>query len=254
MKLKDKVVVVTGGGAGMGRAIVELFASEGAKVVIGEWNQTTLDEAVASLKKNGADVAGFKVDISNEAQAEGLIADAVKTFGRVDVLVNNAGVMDLYHGVGELPDDIWQRVLGVNLNGPMYLMRKAVPLMVAQGGGAIVNITSLAGTSGGAAGAAYTVSKHGLIGLTRNTAWRYVLENVRCNAIAAGGVETTIGNSMDMSRLDQGGYARSKPIHDTAPRFLKPMDIANLALFLASDESRNINGAIIPADAGWSAG
>jgi NAD(P)-dependent dehydrogenase (short-subunit alcohol dehydrogenase family) len=235
----------------MGRAITELFSKEGAKVVVGEWNQTTLDEVVNAVKSAGGEVVGCKIDVSVQAQAESLIDAAVSAFGRVDVLVNNAGVMDNYNGVGEMPDDIWQRVMGINLNGPMYLMRKAIPLMVAQGGGAVVNVASVAGMGGAAAGAAYTVSKHGLVGLTRNTAWRYAKDNVRCNAIAAGAVETTIQNSMDMARLDQLALSRATPYHQVSPAYLKPFDIANLALFLASDEARYINGAIVPADGGW---
>jgi NAD(P)-dependent dehydrogenase (short-subunit alcohol dehydrogenase family) len=136
----------------------------------------------------------------------------------------------------------------------MYLSRKAVPLMVAQGGGTIVNVASVAGVEGGAAGAAYTASKHALVGLTRNTAWRYTLEGVRCNAIAAGGVETNIVASVDLTKMDPKGSARFGVYDGIIPATLKAIDIANLALFLASDDSKMINGAIIPADAGWTAG
>ena len=145
-------------------------------------------------------------------------------------------------------------MLGINLNGPMYLTRKVVPIMVAQGGGSIVNTASVAGVGGGAAGVAYTVSKHGVVGLTKSTAWRYAQEGVRCNAIAAGGVETNIMASVDMA-LDETRRAASAAARYASiiPAMLKADDIANLALFLASDESKMINGAIIPADAGWTA-
>jgi NAD(P)-dependent dehydrogenase (short-subunit alcohol dehydrogenase family) len=253
MKLQGKVAVITGVGSGIGRGITLLFASEGAKIVGGEWNEKTLDEVVKEVRSAGGEITGKKIDVSKKPDAESLIDEAIKTYGRVDILVNNAGVMDLNQGVGEMPDDMWDRVMGINLNGPMYTSRRAVPLMVKQGGGSIVNIASVAGLEGGAAGAAYTVSKHALVGLTRNTAWRYTQEGVRCNAIAAGAVETNIVASVDMSKMDPEGSARAQVYQKIIPGFLKPLDIANLALFLASDDSKMINGAIIPADAGWTA-
>jgi NAD(P)-dependent dehydrogenase (short-subunit alcohol dehydrogenase family) len=125
--------------------------------------------------------------------------------------------------------------------------------MKAGGGGSIVNTASVAGVGGGAAGCAYTVSKHGVIGLTRQTAWRYGQEGIRCNAIVAGAVETNIALSMDPARVDPAGIARSQAYYAAIPGQLKATDIADLALFLASDESRMINGAAIAADAGWTA-
>src|SRR5512133_764628 len=253
MKLQGKVAVVTGVGSGIGRAITVLFASEGAKIVGGEWNDKALADVVKEVQATGGDITGVKIDVSKKSDAESLIDTAVKTYGRVDILVNNAGVMDLNQGVGELTDEIWDHVLGINLNGPMYTSRKAIPIMVKQGGGSIVNIASIAGLGGGAAGAAYTTSKHALIGLTRNTAWRYTLEGVRCNAIAAGGVETNIVASVDLTKMDPRGSERAQVYQKIIPAMLKPLDIANLVLFLGSDDSKMVNGAILPADAGWSA-
>jgi NAD(P)-dependent dehydrogenase (short-subunit alcohol dehydrogenase family) len=125
--------------------------------------------------------------------------------------------------------------------------------MLARGAGSIINIASTAGIHGGAAGAAYTASKHALVGLTRNTAWMYAKQGIRCNAICPGATITNIGESMPRDRLDAAGAARAGAFAALAPAYLDPNDIATLALFLASDESGNINGAIIPADAGWAA-
>jgi NAD(P)-dependent dehydrogenase (short-subunit alcohol dehydrogenase family) len=148
-------------------------------------------------------------------------------------------------------NETWRRVLSVNLDGPMFASRRAIPKMLEQGGGTILNIASVAGVSGAAAGAAYTTSKHALIGLTLNTAWMYARRGIRCNAIAAGGVSTNIMQSIDQTKLDQAGLAALGPYHALMPAQLEPIDIANLALFLVSDEARHISGAIVPADAGW---
>ena len=253
MRLKDKVAVITGAGSGMGRAMANLFSAEGAKIVAAEWNQETLDEVVAEVRAAGGEIVGVQGNVALEADDAKIIETAVSTFGTLDVLCNNAGVMDVNQAVGEVTNEMWERVLGVNLNGPMFLSRLAVPIMVAKGSGSIVNTASVAGVSGAAAGAAYTVSKHGVVGLTRNTAWVYGPSGVRCNAIAAGAVVTNIMQSVDPTKMDPTGSARYQLYYGCIPAQLEAIDIANLALFLASDEARYINGAIIPADAGWTA-
>ena len=253
MRLDGKVAVITGAGSGMGLAMATRFASEGAKVIAGDWNAARLEEAIGNIRRSGGTIVGAQGNIADRATAEGLVDLAVSTHGRIDILVNNAGVMDYMQGVGELSDDIWRRVLGINLEGPMFAMRRAVPLMVKQGGGSIVNTASTAGIEGGAAGAAYTAAKHGLVGLTRNTAWMYATQGIRCNAICPGATKTHIAETMTPERMDAAGSARAGAYAALIPALLDPEDIANLALFLASDESRYVNGAIIPADGGWTA-
>lgn len=253
MRLQGKVAIITGAGSGMGRAMALRFSQEGATIVAADWNQATLDTVVGEINAIGGEVTGIKVNIAGQADAEGLIDQTVTTYGKVDVLCNNAGVMDLNQGVGEVTDDMWNRVIGINLNGPMYTSRRVVPVMIAQGGGSIINVASAAGMGGGAAGAAYTVSKHGLIGLTKSTAWMYTQKGIRCNAIAPGGTKTNIVSSVDMSKFDPEGSKRTSAFTNIIPAMLESDDIANLALFLASDESRLINGTIIPADGGWRA-
>lgn len=252
-KLDGKVAIITGAGSGMGRSMANLFAKEGAKIVAGEWNAKTLDEVVAEVKAAGGEITGVQGNVAVQADAEGLVAKAVAKYGRLDVLCNNAGVMDVFAGVAEMTDEIWTRVIGVNVNGPMYATRKAVPVMVQQGGGSIVMTASVAGLGGGAAGAAYTTSKHALVGLMRSTAWMYALKGIRCNAICPGGVETNIMTSVDQTKIDPAGMARMQVGQAIIPAFLKPIDIANVALFLASDESRYLNGQAIAVDGGWRA-
>jgi NAD(P)-dependent dehydrogenase (short-subunit alcohol dehydrogenase family) len=253
MRLQGKVAVITGAGSGIGRAMAILFATEGAKIVAGEWNVQALDDLVATVRAAGGEITGIQGNVAVQAEAEGWVDTAVNTYGRLNVLCNNAGVMDLNQGVGELTDDVWRRVLSINLDGPMFATRRAVPVMIQQGGGSIINIASVAGLGGGAAGAAYTVSKHGLVGLTKSTAWMYAQKGIRCNAICPGAVETNIIASVDQMKMDPTGSERTGLYVSIMPEFLEAVDIAQLALFLASDEARYINGTIIPTDAGWRA-
>ncbi len=173
MRLADKVAVITGAGSGMGRAMAHRFAREGAKVIAGDWKQNTLDAVVEEVKTAGGEITGVQGNVAVKEDAERLIETALSTYGKFDILCNNAGVMDLMQGVGELSDELWERVMGINVDGPMYASRKAVQYMAENGGGSIINTASAAGVGGGAAGAAYTVSKHAVVGLTRSTAYIY---------------------------------------------------------------------------------
>jgi NAD(P)-dependent dehydrogenase (short-subunit alcohol dehydrogenase family) len=253
MRLKDKVVVITGAASGIGRATALRFAEEGASVVLGDKHAERLGEVVSQLRAAGKPVESAVGDISNQSVAEALVDLAIKTHGRIDVLVNNAGLMDNFHGAEKVTNEVWRRVLGTNLDGPMFTIRRALPSMRKQGKGAIVNVASHSGLTGGSAGAAYTASKHAVIGLTRQTATCYVKEGIRCNAICPGGVNTNIGESMEFDQCDQAGLARATEITANAAGMLDPSDIAALALYLASDEARYITGAIVSADAGLSA-
>jgi NAD(P)-dependent dehydrogenase (short-subunit alcohol dehydrogenase family) len=253
MRLQGKVAVITGAASGMGLAMAVRFAAEGASVVAGDWNAERLEGAVSQIKAAGGTITGAQGNIADQATAEGLVDLAISAYGRLDVLCNNAGVMDYMQGVGELSDDIWRRVLGINLDGPMFTSRRAVRYMLEHGGGSIINIASTAALHGGAAGAAYTASKHALVGLTRSTAWMYATRGIRCNAICPGATRTNIGETMLPERMDPTGSQRAQQFAALVPAYLEPEDIAALALFLASDESRHINGAIIPADGGWDA-
>ncbi len=250
MRLKDKVAVVTGAGSGMGREIARLFVAEGAKVVAADWHADTINAAV---KEIGGTIVAVTANVAEQAEAEAMVDRAVTEFGRIDILVNNAGVMDLFSSVADVTNETWRRVLSVNLDGPMFAMRRAVPLMLKQGHGAIVNISSVAGVGGASAGAAYTASKHGLIGLTKSTAFQYAKLGLRCNAIVSGGVETHIMESIDPTKIDQAALGRIGVYHAVNPGMLDPVDIANAVLFLASDEARHINGVELPADMGWRA-
>ena len=250
MKLQGKVAIVTGAGSGMGLAIARRFAAEGAALVLGDIREDRLTAVKEELQD--AEVATVAGNIGDPAIADQLVQTALDRFGGLDILCNNAGVMDYMQGVAELSDEVWERVISVNLNGPMYTMRRAMPAL-RERKGSIVNVGSTASRHGGAAGAAYTASKHALLGLSLNTAWMYAKSGVRCNLIAPGATATHISDSMPQDKLDPTGAARAGEFAALIPAVLEPVDIAALALFLASDESRLINGTVIPADGGWDA-
>lgn len=249
MRLDGKVAVVTGAASGMGKAIAELYAKEGAKVIVSDLNIEGAEAVAAGIRENGGTAVAIKTNVANANDISDMIDKAVSEFGTLDVLVNNAGIMDNFAGIGDVEDDRWDLVFEVNTKGVMRAIRKAMPIFLEKGKGVIVNIASTGGFSGANAGAAYTASKHAVIGLTKNTGFFYAQKGIRCNAIAPGAVATNIAASM--TNVDQFGISRAGLTHSIVPRQGQSEEIAQVALFLASDESSFVNGAVITADAGW---
>ena len=251
MKLQNKVAVVTGAGSGMGKAITILFAKEGAKVIAADMNQETLNKVVAEITANGGTSKPVSANVTKEQDIQNMIDAAVNTFGSLDILVNNAGIMDNFVPVADVTDELWEKVFAVNVTGPMRATRKALPIFIKKGSGVIINIASAGGLFGSRAGAAYTASKHAVIGLTKNVGFEYAKLGIRCNAIAPGAVNTNIGNSL--FNPNKFGMERAMAGINLNPRVGEPEEIAKVALFLACDDSSLINGTIITADAGWTA-
>lgn len=252
MRLEGKIAVVTGASSGMGRAISLLFSKEGASVVAVARRKERLEELVAQAEKEGGGkIIALPGDVTSKHDMENMLQVAVEEFGRLDILVNCAGVMDEMMPVAEVTDEMWDKVIAVNLTGPFWASRKAVRIMEAQGGGNIVNIASIGGLQGSRAGTSYTCSKFGLVGMTKNIAFQYALKGIRCNAICPGGVETEIG--VGIANPSPFGLERAMSGAGNNPRSGSAEEIANITLFLASDESSFVNGVALVADAGWTA-
>lgn len=252
MRLKDKSVVVTGASSGMGKAIVELFVKEGANVIAVARRKERLDALAEELKNEPGKVVAFAGDVSKEESIEQAIELAVKEFGKLDILINNAGIMDDMSPIGDVKNEKIEQVFQVNVFGPMYAMRKAIQVFQEQGnGGNIINVASL-GALRTVAGAVYNASKAALVSLTKNTAFMYLPQGIRCNAIAPGGIATEISSSMGIPNM--AGYDRVKNVLAAAPAPGSAEQIAAAALFLASDDSSYVNGDVLVVDGGWNAG
>lgn len=249
MRLEGKIAVVTGAASGMGLAIATLYAKEGAKVVVSDINKEAADAAVESIKTAGGEAIAVVANVAKEEDIQNLIDAAVATYGTLDILVNNAGIMDNFEPAGEIQDDKWERIFAINTTGVMRTTRKALPIFLAKEKGVIINIASAGGLQGARAGATYTASKHAVVGFTKNTGFMYANNGIRCNAIAPGAVATNISSSM--TGISEFGMGRTQAGLAINPRIGTPEEIANVALFLASDESSFVNATVIATDAGW---
>lgn len=252
-KLINKVAIVTGAGSGMGLAIAKEFANEGSKVVLADIDAESLNNAATIIENEEHEVATKVTDMSKEDDVVALVKFTKDKFGAVDILVNNAGIMDNFITVGNLSTDLWNKVIGINLNGPFWASREAVNIMNSQkDGGVIINNASVGGLFGSRGGAAYVASKHGLIGLTKNIAATYgTFGKVRANAIAPGGIATNI-----LGSINNPDALGSKALDAAGPGAISmgtPEQIAKIAVFLGSDDSSFVNGDVIKADGGWTA-
>lgn len=243
-RFDGRTVIVTGAASGIGRATASRIAREGGRVVAVDISGDRLDELVASLPEN--EVLTVVGDITKRDDIDRIVGAAGS---RIYGLANVAGVNDDFSPVHETSDAMWDRVIGINLTGAFKLTRGVLPAMLAAGRGAIVNVASEAGLRGNASGTAYTVSKHGIIGLTRSAAFMYGPHGIRVNAVAPGGVATGIPMPASPSEF---GTARLAPFHNLIPSVATAEHLAASITFLLSDDGANVNGAVLPSDGGWS--
>jgi NAD(P)-dependent dehydrogenase (short-subunit alcohol dehydrogenase family) len=250
--LAGSSVVVTGAGSGIGRAAALRFAGEGAHVVVADLNVDGAKAVVEEIETAGGTAIAVTGDLSDPTVVDQVVTTTVDTFGGLDVLVNNAGIMDGMTATADVTDAEWERVIRINLTAPFQLTRAALPHMLAKGKGAIVNTASEAALRRSAAGAAYTVSKHGIVGLTKSIAIMYRSSGIRANAIAPGGTITNIAATLNVDREGHGPGVLAA-YRSNVGRAAEADEQAAAIVFLASDAASNINGVILPVDNGWSA-
>ena len=249
MRLADKVCVITGAGSGMGRVAAELFAREGARVVAADVTEETAEATARAVRAGGGEATAIAADVSDESDARRMVEHAVATYGRIDCLYNNAGVMPAAdHSVIDTDVAVWDMVMAVNVRGVFLGCKYAIPRMVEQGSGSIVNVASFVAILGCSVPQdAYTASKGAVLSLTRSLAVQFAPKGVRSNAIAPGPVETPL--LMDWLLKDEAAK-QLRLARNPSGRFGKPEEIASVAVYLASDESRWTNGANFVIDGG----
>jgi NAD(P)-dependent dehydrogenase (short-subunit alcohol dehydrogenase family) len=251
MRLEGKVCVITGAGSGMGRVAAQMFAAEGAKVVVAEFAADAGEETVRQVTDAGGEASFVKTDVSREDDASAMVDHAVERFGRIDVLYNNAGIMpEADHSVTDTDVAVWDQVMAVNLRGVFLGCKYAIPRMAEQGSGSVINISSFVAILGCSVPQdAYTASKGAVLSLTRSLAVQFGPKGVRSNAICPGPIETPL--LMDWLLKDEAAKQLRLARNPTG-RFGKPEEIVNAAIYLASDESRWTNGAHFVIDGGIS--
>ena len=253
-----KVIIITGGASGIGKATALEFAREGARVAIGDMSGTAGNATVAQIKESGQDGLLIEADLASSADCRRIVEDTVDAFGGVDILFNNVGIQapDAFFNVEDMPEELWDRMLDVNLKSCFLMSKYAIPQIRKRGGGVIVNTASVQGLQSEPGVPAYAASKGAILSLTRQMALDYALENIRVVAVCPGSVDTPMNRAIAESQVpdDDAGetmrvWGRRHPIG----RMGTPQDIANAVLFLASDKAAFMTGEYVCVDGGYMA-
>ena len=249
MRLKDKVAIITGAASGIGKATAKLFAEHGAKVVVADIDKDGGSQTVTQIQNGGNEAIFVETDVTLKVNTEKMVAQTVETYGKLDILFNNAGIA-MRLPVAELPEEDWHRCLDVNLTGVFLCAKAAIPAMLKNGCGSIINMSSIYGVVGADVRAAYVASKGGVTNLTRGMALDYAENNIRVNCICPGFVETPLVAGVIKTPEEYQALADKHPMR----RLGQPEEIAYGALYLASDESAFVTGIALPIDGGYTAG
>ena len=245
-QFEGKIAIVTGGGSGIGEAIVKELAANGAKVVVADRDQTGIDRVVAAVKAAGGTATGCAIDVASAEQNAAMVAFAEKTYGGLHLAVNNAGIGGPAALTGEYPLDGWKTVMDINLNGVFHGLRYEIPAILKSGGGAIVNMASILGSVGFATAVAYTSAKHALVGMTKVAAMEYAAKGIRINAVGPGFIDTPLlAKNLDAATLKY--IAGMHPIQ----RLGRPEEVSALTCFLLSDRASFITGSYHLVDGGY---
>jgi NAD(P)-dependent dehydrogenase (short-subunit alcohol dehydrogenase family) len=243
--LEDKVAIVTGAGSGIGRAIALLYAASGARVVVSDINAAAGKETVAQIEVAGGTAMFAHADTSSARQNQALVEAAMRTYGALHIVCNNAGVSGAPAKVGDAHPEEWDRVIGVNLSGVFYGMRFQIPALLQSGGGSIVNMASILSQVGYREHAPYVAAKHGLIGLTRTAALEYAAQNIRINAVGPAFIKTPLLDS-----LPEEALASLASLHPVG-RIGEASEVAELTLWLSSDKASFVTGSYYAIDGGY---
>jgi len=251
MRLEEKVAIVTGAGLGIGRASAILFAEEGARVVVCDINEEMGEQTVDTIKMEGGEALFMKADISNSAEVQELIRSCIDQYGTLDVLFNCAAISLITEDgpIAEVSEEVWNATIAVNLTGTFLCCKYAIPIMVKNKKGSIINVSSKVALTSGKNNNAYAASKGGVLSLTRSIAVSYAAHNIRANTICPGGIETQMNLGLRDTPEKKAAYLKGSPLY----RLAQPIEVARLALYLASDESPHVTGTTIPIDGGASA-
>jgi len=245
--LQGKVALVTGAGSGIGRAIALAYAKDGARVVVSDMNAVGGEETARLARAAGADAQFVAADVAKPEDGRTLVEAAVRTYGRLDIACNNAGIGGDQALTADYPIEGWQRVIEINLSGVFYGMRAQIPQMLKNGGGAIVNMASILAQVGFPTAVAYTAAKHGVIGLTQTAAIEYAAQGVRVNAVGPGFIRTPMIASLEQDAAANTQLVAAHPIG----RLGEPEEVAELVLWLSSPRAAFVTGSYYPIDGGY---
>ncbi len=245
--LKDKVMLVTGASAGIGRAVALVCAREGAKLVLSDLNVMTGEETAALVRKQGAEAIYVVADVGKPEDSKMLVNKAIEQYGRLDLACNNAGIGGVSAATADYPIEAWDSVIQINLSGVFYGMQQQIKAMLKNGGGVIINIASVLGAVALARSPAYTAAKHGVVGLTQAAAIEYGAQNIRINAVGPGFIRTAMTSGLEKNEDALAMLVAAHPIG----RLGKAEEVAELVAWLASDKASFVTGAYYPVDGGY---